>query len=37
MGLNNVLLISQITGHIVALTLSVCVIIPMIMHNSKFK
>lgn len=37
MGLNNVMLVSQITGHIVALVLSFCVIFPMILHNSKFK
>lgn len=37
MALNNVLLISQITGHIMAMVLSMCVVIPMFMHNSKFK
>ncbi|CAG7836905.1 unnamed protein product [Allacma fusca] len=36
MGFSNVLLLSQLTGHIVALILSLCITIPMGIHQEDF-
>lgn len=37
MGLTNVLLLSQIAGHVIGLILSLCIIVPMSMHQNEFK
>lgn len=36
MPTSNVLLISQIAGHVAVLTLSLCILVPMVCHNSDF-
>lgn len=36
MALRNVLLLSQIAGYVIGLILSLCIILPMIMHLSEF-
>ena len=37
MALTNILLLSQISGYIVALILSLCIIIPMSLHQDEFR
>lgn len=37
MGLSNILLLSQLTGHIVTLILSLCITIPMSIHEDDFR
>lgn len=37
MALNNVLLISQISGYVIAFILSLCIIIPMSLHQDEFR
>lgn len=37
MALSNVVLLSQIAGYIVALILSLCVIVPMSLHQDDFR
>ncbi|XP_022914672.1 transmembrane protein 179 [Onthophagus taurus] len=37
MGLNNVLLLSQLTGYIIALIVSLCIVIPMSLHQDQFR
>ncbi|XP_075983021.1 transmembrane protein 179-like [Anticarsia gemmatalis] len=36
MALTNVLLLSQIAGHVIGLILSLCIIVPMSMHQDEF-
>lgn len=36
MALSNVLLLSQIAGNVVVLTLSLCILVPMLCHDSDF-
>ncbi|XP_017890157.1 transmembrane protein 179 [Ceratina calcarata] len=37
MALTNVLLLSQISGYVVALVLSLCIVIPMSLHQDEFR
>lgn len=37
MALSNVVLLSQIAGYIIALILSLCVIVPMSLHQDDFR
>ncbi|CAL7949588.1 transmembrane protein 179 [Xylocopa sonorina] len=37
MALTNILLLSQISGYVVALVLSLCIIIPMSLHQDEFR
>ncbi|XP_066598242.1 transmembrane protein 179 [Prorops nasuta] len=37
MALTNILLLSQITGYIIAFILSLCIIVPMSLHESEFR
>lgn len=37
MALSNILLLSQISGYVVALILSLCIIIPMSLHQDEFR
>ncbi|OAD56934.1 hypothetical protein WN48_02459 [Eufriesea mexicana] len=37
MALTNILLLSQISGYVVALVLSLCIIIPMSLHQEEFR
>ncbi|KAG6799205.1 transmembrane protein 179 [Apis laboriosa] len=37
MALTNILLLSQISGYVVALVLSLCIIIPMSLHEDEFR
>lgn len=37
MALTNVLLISQVAGYVVALILSLCIIVPMNLHQHEFQ
>lgn len=37
MALANVLLLSQIAGHVVALILSLCIFVPLSLHLDHFK
>lgn len=37
MALTNILLLSQIAGYVVALILSLCIIVPMSLHQSEFR
>lgn len=37
MALSNVLLLSQIAGHVVALILSLCIVVPLSLHLDHFK
>lgn len=37
MALTNVLLLSQIAGYVMGLILSLCVVVPMSMHQDEFK
>lgn len=36
MALSNILILSQIAGHVIVLTLSMCIIIPMLHHVNDF-
>lgn len=36
MAMSNVLLLSQIAGHIVVVILSLCIVVPMIFHQKDF-
>lgn len=36
MALSNILILSQIAGHIVILILSLCIVVPMLYHVSDF-
>lgn len=36
MALSNVLILSQIAGHVVVLTLSLCILVPMLCHVRDF-
>ncbi|CAH0550412.1 unnamed protein product [Brassicogethes aeneus] len=37
MALTNILLLSQIAGHVIAFILSLCVVVPMSLHQSEFR
>lgn len=37
MALSNVLLLSQIAGYVIALILSLCIIVPMSLHQDEFR
>lgn len=37
MALTNILLLSQIAGYVVALILSICIIVPMSLHQDEFR
>lgn len=36
MALSNILILSQIAGHVVVLALSLCIIVPMLSHVKEF-
>lgn len=37
MALSNIVLLSQVAGYVVALILSLCVIVPMSLHQDEFR
>lgn len=37
MGLNNIVLLSQVTGYVIALIFSLCIVIPMSLHQDEFR
>jgi len=37
MALTNILLLSQIAGYVIALILSLCITVPMSLHQDEFK
>lgn len=37
MALTNILLLSQIAGYVIAFILSVCIVVPMSLHQDDFK
>lgn len=37
MALSNILLLSQIAGYVIAFILSVCIVVPMSLHQDDFK